>query len=91
MTASNPGLKPQYSNNFDASIEYYFEPIGQFTVGYFRKDIRDYITSEVSTVPAGFGLGAGVENALQVRWLRKRLNDVAGRAFFAVEDIGDGP
>jgi TonB-dependent receptor len=54
VTINNPGLKPQYSKNYDLSLEYYFEPVGQFSVGYFRKKLTDFITSAtVGTVGSG--------------------------------------
>ncbi|MBL9190452.1 MAG: TonB-dependent receptor [Opitutaceae bacterium] len=57
ITANNPGLKPQRSKSYDLSLEYFTEPVGVLSVGLFRKDITDYLTSEVSTVPAGYWLG----------------------------------
>lgn len=54
VTASNPGLSPQYAKSYDVSIEYYFEPAGSLTAGIFRKDITDFIYSDNSgTVPFG--------------------------------------
>ncbi|MDR2675931.1 MAG: TonB-dependent receptor [Opitutaceae bacterium] len=41
----NPGLKAQTSMNWDLSLEYYLKRVGQFSVGYFRKDIDDFLTS----------------------------------------------
>jgi len=38
----NPELKPTLSDNFDASLEYYFEPIGILSAGAFYKDLKDY-------------------------------------------------
>ncbi len=58
VTINNSSLKPQYSNNWDVALEYYFEPVGQLAVGYFRKDITDYIfTDRGGTVGAGAGNG----------------------------------
>ncbi|MBL9199036.1 MAG: TonB-dependent receptor [Opitutaceae bacterium] len=58
ITISNPALKPQRSKNYDVSLEYYFEPVGLFSVGAFRKDIRDYIFQDSSqTVPTGANNG----------------------------------
>lgn len=58
VTLGNPGLKPQTSENWDASLEYYFEPVGQFSVGYFRKNISDYIVTRVfGTVASGTNNG----------------------------------
>jgi TonB-dependent receptor len=54
VTGSNPGLGPQYSKNIDAKLEYYFKPAGLLSVGFFRKNIKDYIvTQEVGVVPFG--------------------------------------
>jgi len=54
ITYSNPALKPQYSENFDVSLEYYFEPVGLISVGAFTKNITDFIFQDRSRfVPAG--------------------------------------
>ncbi len=58
VTINNPGLKPQTASNWDAMIEYYFEPVGSFTVGWFHKTIQDFILrgQEVGII------GSGVDN-----------------------------
>lgn len=43
VTTSNPGLLPQTSENLDFSLEYYFEPAGVLSVGFFRKDIKNFL------------------------------------------------
>src|SRR5688572_4376065 len=55
VTISNPGLLPQEAKTWDASIEYYFEPVGSLSVGWFHKSIRDYIITnqEIRTIPSG--------------------------------------
>jgi TonB-dependent receptor len=54
VTGSNPGLGPQYSKNIDAKLEYYLKPAGLLSVGFFRKNIKDYIvTQELGIVPFG--------------------------------------
>lgn len=45
VTASNPNLKPQFVDNYDLSLEYYFEPVGSLSFGWFKKDIKDFIFS----------------------------------------------
>jgi iron complex outermembrane recepter protein len=45
VTINNPGLLPQMAKNWDVSLEYYFEPVGSFSVGWFHKKIRDYIVT----------------------------------------------
>jgi TonB-dependent receptor len=47
----NPTLKPYKANNWDASVEFYPESLGVFTVGVFHKDIKDFIFSQV--IPGG--------------------------------------
>jgi TonB-dependent receptor len=42
ISVPNLELKPRYSKNYDLSLEYYFEPVGQITVGVFRKEISDF-------------------------------------------------
>ncbi len=55
VTINNPDLKPQVAENFDASLEYYFEPVGSISVGWFHKTIEDFFQNNVpfGIVPAG--------------------------------------
>jgi len=55
VTINNPGLKPQQAYNWDGTLEYYFEPVGSLTFGWFHKNIRDYIVSNLESrvVPTG--------------------------------------
>lgn len=56
----NPGLRPQYSDNFDAGFEYYFEPVGMFSANVFLKEITDFQYSDNSQlVPGGPDNGYG--------------------------------
>ena len=57
VTTNNPGLRPQYADSYDLSIEHYSEPAGIVSLGLFRKDISDYIVSQIGVVPPGFPLG----------------------------------
>ena len=61
VTVNNPGLLPQMAENWDASLEYYFEPVGTVSIGWFHKTITDYIVSGVvgSTIGTGAGNGYG--------------------------------
>ena len=52
LTQPNPGLKPYTSDNVEVSIQKYFEPVGQVSMGVFNKDITNYsrtISSVVGT------------------------------------------
>jgi len=54
VTLRNPGLKPQYSDNYDATVEYYFEPVGVVSASIFLKDVKDFQFTDASQlVPAG--------------------------------------
>ena len=47
LTVNNAGLKPQRAANWDFTLEYYFEPVGSLTFGWFHKTIRDYIVANL--------------------------------------------
>ena len=48
----NPGLEPLVSNNFDLSFEWYYAEGSFLSVGYFRKNIDNYIgTSQITETP----------------------------------------
>jgi TonB-dependent receptor len=55
LTANNPNLKPQSAQNIDLSLEYYFKSAGLFSVGAFRKDLKDFIfrSTTAVTLPPG--------------------------------------
>jgi iron complex outermembrane receptor protein len=63
VTINNPDLKPQVAENWDASLEYYFEPVGSFSVGWFHKTIEDFFQNNVpfGIVPSGPNNGFGGE------------------------------
>jgi iron complex outermembrane recepter protein len=61
----NPYLKPIVSNNFDAGLEWYFEPRSLLAATLFYMDLKNYIGygSAVQTYPTfGPGLPAGGVN-----------------------------
>lgn len=64
VTQNNPGLEPQYSKNVDLSLEYYFEPAGIVSLGWFHKDIKNFISRMLSTIGSGpdNGFGGRYEN-----------------------------
>ena len=55
ISQNNPGLKPQYTENTDATIEWYFRPSGALSVGVFRKNIFDYIRSSTTVLGSDGG------------------------------------
>jgi len=56
FSINNTTLKPETANNLDASIEYYFEPVGVVSATVFYKDVKDIQISQpanaLSTAPA---------------------------------------
>jgi TonB-dependent receptor len=49
-SSGNPNLKPIKSNNYDASLEWYFAPAGYVSGGVFYRDIDGYIQNYVTDV-----------------------------------------
>lgn len=50
LTVNNPGLKPEYADNYDADLDYYFSTVGVLSVSVYRKDFTNFFGS--ATVPA---------------------------------------
>jgi TonB-dependent receptor len=79
VTVNNPGLRPQTSSNWDATLEYYFEPVGQLAVGWFHKTIEDYIIRNQETGTIGNGPDNGYNGEYAGFTERTSIN--AGIAF----------
>ena len=47
VTINNPALLPQTAKNWDLTLDYYFEPVGNLSVGWFHKTIKDFIATGV--------------------------------------------
>lgn len=78
VTISNPALGPQYAKNIDLSLQYYIRPAGIVSVGYFKKDIKDYIlTTDIGVV--GLGPDNGFEGSYEGYFLRSTRNARYGR------------
>ena len=60
---SDPGLRPQFSDNLDASLEYYFEPVGVLSASVFHKRLTDFISSETRLIDSGVNNGFGGDYA----------------------------
>ncbi|WP_016957706.1 TonB-dependent receptor [Catenovulum agarivorans] len=57
----NPSLLPLESTNFDLAVEWYYDEASYAAVGFFRKDVKNYIGTS-SKIESAFGLrnpGAG--------------------------------
>ena len=79
LTVNNPSLLPQLADTWDATLEYYFEPVGNFSLGWFRKRIRDYIVTgtEAGTIASGNDNGFNGEYA----GFKRLTSTNAGTAF----------
>ncbi|MBI4623854.1 MAG: TonB-dependent receptor [Verrucomicrobia bacterium] len=49
VTAPNPGLRPETSQNLAARLAYYFEPVGQLSVSLFQNRVEDLHLSDQLT------------------------------------------
>lgn len=52
ISRPNPGLEPLESENFDASLDWYFGPLSYLSVGAFKKNIDNYplVTQDTVTI-----------------------------------------
>lgn len=50
ITVGNPDLKPFESTNYDLALEQYFEGVGSLSAAVFKKDIKNFIVTESTTV-----------------------------------------
>jgi iron complex outermembrane recepter protein len=53
ISSRNTALRPQYSDNFDATIEYYFEPVGMVSASVFLKEVSDFQFTDRSQIVGG--------------------------------------
>lgn len=79
LTVNNPALLPQTAKNWDFTLEYYFQPSGNITLGAFKKTIKNYIIGgvNVGVIPEGQDNGYDGEYA---GWT-KRTSMNAGTTF----------
>jgi TonB-dependent receptor len=63
ITSGNPELRPYLSNNFEASVEKYFEPVGLVSASFFLKEISNYFRSIDTPIAAGANNGFNGEYA----------------------------
>jgi len=59
LTIGNPALLPQTAKNWDFTLDYYFEPVGNLSVGWFKKTINDYIVTGTNAGLVGTGSDNG--------------------------------
>lgn len=55
VTAPNPGLEPELSDNFSVRLARYFEPVGLVAVNYFQNNVTGlFQTEELSAAEFGY-------------------------------------
>ncbi|HKE94700.1 MAG TPA: TonB-dependent receptor [Povalibacter sp.] len=91
--ANNPGLVPIESDNIDLSLEWYFADDGYVSVGFWDKQVKNFIGNQVTDEPL-FGLldqtaGPRAEAALQ--YLRTHGYAVNDSALFTLMAMIDNP
>ncbi len=74
VSIGNPALLPQQAKNWDFGLEYYFEPAGSFSVGWFHKSIRDFILGGRETGTVGLGADNGFEGQFEGYKILQSLN-----------------
>jgi iron complex outermembrane receptor protein len=53
VSVNNTALTPQYSQNLDVELQYFTASAGVLSVGWFKKNIKDYIINTITTVEPG--------------------------------------
>lgn len=82
VQASNPGLKPQYADNFDATVEYYLKPAGVVSFGVFLKEIQDFIYNSAGTI-----IPPGTDNGFNGEYEGYELRTQANGGFAKIKGI----
>ena len=63
-SGGNPGLIPIESDNYDVSVEWYYDEGSYLSVGYFEKSVANFIGSSVRKGVTLFNLNFPLEGAL---------------------------
>ncbi|MBI5693812.1 MAG: TonB-dependent receptor [Verrucomicrobia bacterium] len=74
VSIGNPALLPQKARNWDFGAEYYFEPAGSFSVGWFHKTINDFILTGRETGTVGIGPDNGFDGLYEGYRILQSIN-----------------
>ncbi|PTX91380.1 TonB-dependent receptor [Opitutus sp. ER46] len=55
VTAPNPYLKPETSDNLSARLAYYFEPVGQFAVNLYQNRVKNLLVNADDVTAEEYG------------------------------------
>jgi TonB-dependent receptor len=80
ISTSNPSLKPQFADNFDVGVDYYFEPVGMVSAGVFLKEMKDFIYTQ-----SGITVGQGADNGFGGDFAGYRLTTQLNGGFAKVK------
>lgn len=84
-SAGNPNLKPLTSNNYDASLEYYFSRAGSLTAAIFRHDAQGFIaTQQDRSVP-----GLRIDRPYNLGSVRLQGAEVTFTSFLDIDGLPD--
>ena len=61
ITVNNTAIKPWRARTVNVRLEYYFEGVGQFSVGAFRREFRDFFADAVFRPDADFLANYGLD------------------------------
>ena len=80
IVVNNVAIKPWSATTLKVRLEYYFEGVGQVSVGAFRRDFKNFFTSTVFTATPDFlalyGLDAGEYSPYEVSTQRNLTDTV---------------
>jgi TonB-dependent receptor len=79
LTINNPSLRPQLSENWDLDLDWYFEPVGNLSIAWFHKTIKDYIVTGIE----GPTIGSGTDNGYNGDYVGF-LTRTSGNAGYAI-------
>jgi iron complex outermembrane receptor protein len=79
---NNTELSPQRGQNFDLSLEYYFEPAGLISVGAFYKEIDQFIYNATGQV-----IGSGQDNGFNGQYVGYTLTSQRNGGFAKVKGL----
>ncbi|MFT3869443.1 MAG: TonB-dependent receptor [Nibricoccus sp.] len=71
VTISNTKLKPVYYNNYDLSMEYYFEKGGLLSASIYYKDLKNYTITTTETILPGVDYGYNLSGYIGDNLTRK--------------------
>lgn len=74
VTASsgNPNLKPMESTNFDISAEWYYSDSSYVSLGYFKKDVADFIGGSAPQEGSTAELPGGIAEPFRTPYMGER-------------------